>query len=106
LLDDSGKYIDFEGSFGGSNSKFLTLPSASNIEDFTVGTEIEVVNNSIPSGVGQPQPTLTVRVDLGANAGTINGLTNIVLTNRYSSATLKLISSTNNVAVWHARIVQ
>ena len=106
LLSDSGKYIDFEGSFGGSNSKILTLPSASSIEEFTVGTEIEVVNNSTPSGVGQPQPTLTVRVDLGANPGSINGLSNFVLTNRYSSATLKLISSTNNVAVWHARIVQ
>ena len=106
LLSDSGKYIDFEGSFGGSNTKFLTLPSASSIEEFTVGTEIEVVNNSTPSGVGQPQPTLTVRVDLGANPGAINGLSNFVLTNRYSSATLKLISSTSNVAVWHARIVQ
>ena len=106
LISDSGKYINFEGSFGGSNSKFLTLPSASSIEEFTVGTEIEVVNNSIPASLGEPQPTLTVRVDLGANPGTINGLSNFVLTNRYSSATLKLISSTNNVAVWHARIVQ
>ena len=106
LLSDSGKYIDFEGSFGGSNSKILTLPSASSIEEFTVGTEIEVVNNSIPASLGAPQPTLTVRVDLGANPGTINGLSNFVLTNRYSSATLKLISSTSNVAVWHARIVQ
>ena len=106
LLSDSGKYINFEGSFGGSNTKFLTLPSASSIEEFTVGTEIEVVNNSIPASLGEPQPTLTVRVDLGANPGTINGLSSFVLTNRYSSATLKLISSTNNVAVWHARIVQ
>ena len=105
-LSDSGKYINFEGSFGGSNTKVLTLPSASSIEEFTVGTEIEVVNNSIPASLGEPQPTLTVRVDLGANPGTINGLSNFVLTNRYSSATLKLISSTNNVAVWHARIVQ
>jgi hypothetical protein len=103
---DVGKYINFEGQFGGSNSKILTLPSSSEIEDYNVGTEIEVVNNSTPSGVGQPQPTLTVRVDLGANPGTINGLTNIVLTAKYASAKLKLISKTNNLAVWHARIIQ
>ena len=103
---DVGKYINFEGQFGGSNSKILTLPSSAEIEDYQVGTEIEVVNSSTPSAVGQPQPTLTVRVDLGSNPGTINGLSNIVLTAKYASATLKLISKTSNVAVWHARIIQ
>ena len=103
---DVGKYINFEGEFGGSNSKILTLPSSAEIEDYQVGTEIEVVNSSTPSGVGQPQPTLTVRVDLGSNPGTINGLTSFVLTAKYASAKLKLISSTNNQAVWHARIIQ
>jgi hypothetical protein len=103
---DVGKYINFEGQFGGSNSKILTLPSSSEIENYEVGTEIEVVNNSTPSGVGQPQPTLTVRVDLGSNPGTINGTANIVLTAKYASATLKLISKTSNLAVWHARVIQ
>ena len=103
---DVGKYINFQGQFGGSNSKILTLPSSAEIENYEVGTEIEVVNNSTPSAVGQPQPTLTVRVDLGSNPGTINGLSNIVLTAKYASAKLKLISSTSNQAVWHARITQ
>ena len=106
LLADSGKYINFVATSSGTSSKFLILPSSANIEAFKVGTEIEVVNNSIPPAVGEPQPTFTVKVDSGSNPGTINGLTNIVLTARYASATLKLISRANNQAVWHARIIQ
>lgn len=113
LLAESGKYIDFQGNSSGANTKFLILPSSANISSFTVGTEIEVVNNSIPTSVGQPQPTLTVKVDTGANPGAITfagssatGDSNFVLTNKYASATLKLISITNNVAVWHAKIIQ